>query len=178
MDYFILGFDLCPIQEVLSQDDSHSRPEPVVSWNAGCPLPRLFSFMAAGLGFDPVYLLPTVHGSSLSLVSSTSSIYSTVSLSQCWVARLGAHILSSTVPSLIMSICSSESVPIMKRNSSGRKRFKFINNCYYLLLGTGERAQWVKNLLHKQEDPSSGPQPPCKGWAHTYVTPLHIYVVI
>lgn len=31
MDYFIFGVILCPIQEVLSQDDSGSQAEPVAS---------------------------------------------------------------------------------------------------------------------------------------------------
>lgn len=53
VDYFIVGFDLYRIQQVLSQDDSDSQAEPVVSWNAGCLLPPLFSFMAARVGFDP-----------------------------------------------------------------------------------------------------------------------------
>lgn len=84
----------------------------------------LSSLSAASCTFDPVCFLPTVHGSSLSLVSSTSSIYSTVSLSHRQWLCLHTHVLLSSLSGVMISIPAVESSPIIKGSTLRRKRFE------------------------------------------------------
>lgn len=91
-----------------------------------CPegLASSLSLTAASGTFDPVCFLPTVHGSSLSLVSSTSSIYSTVSLSHCQWLCLHTHVLLSSLSGVMIGIPAVESSPIIKGSTLRRKRFE------------------------------------------------------